>query len=749
MKEELKVVLTADTSDLESGMNDAEKAINEFASESEKAKGKVKQFFNDNIKDMESFKSGIQKAGEVSTNFLKVTAGAFAGVATALVALGPATEEYRTQMSKLQTGFETAGASAETAKTTYNDLYRVLGDTDKATEAAAHLAMLTTEEKALNEWTNICQGVYATFGDSLPIESLTEAANETAKVGSLTGALADALNWAGVNEEEFQAKLDACNNEAEREALIRETLTGLYDDAAKSYEKNAAGLLAQNEANAKMTDAMAKLGEAVAPVMTMLAELGAEILSDLAPHVTSFAEEHLPKVKDALKDVGDKIGVVINWIADNWGLVSTIAATVIGIATAISLVSTGLTVYNTVMAITSAVSLPMIGTIAAITAGIALLVAGIVLAVKHWDEITAAIQKFAENVAAFFSDLWESITDWISNIGESISQWWSDTKEGFSDWWKGIAEGWKEFWGGVGDKITEGVKNAKDRFQEMKEGIAEKVTSAKDAVTDKFQEIKEEISSKVDEAKSSVKEKYESIKETMADAMESARDNIQDKLDRITRAYEDNGGGLKGIASAAMEGVKSYYESGYNFIDKLTGNRLSSIVNTFKNKMESAKTAVSNVLGKIEDKFDSIMDNAKSIVSKAIDKIKGFFNFKWELPKIKLPHFKISGKFSLDPPSIPKFSVDWYQKGGVFDNPTLFGYGNGMIGGLGENGAEAIVPLEKNTYWLDRIADMLSEKMGNGTPIVLEVDGKVFAQTAINSMNNLTRQTGKLNLIMG
>ena len=96
----------------------------------------------------------------------------------------------------------------------------------------------------------------------MPIEGLTEAANETAKVGDLTGSLADALNWAGVNEEEFQAKLDACNTEAEREALIRETLTGLYKDAADSYEKNAAGILAQNEAQAKMTEAMAKLGEA-------------------------------------------------------------------------------------------------------------------------------------------------------------------------------------------------------------------------------------------------------------------------------------------------------------------------------------------------------------------------------------------------------------------------------------------------------------------------------------------------------
>lgn len=746
MNEELKVVVTADTGDLEQGMNNAEKAVKEFADEADGAKGKIKQFFQDGIKDAEGFKSGIQKAGEISTNFLKVTAGAVAGVATALVALGPATAEYRQEMAKLESAFMAAGSNAETAKTTYNDLYRVLGDSGQATEAANHLAMLTQEEQALSEWTNICQGVYATFGDSLPIEGLTEAANETAKVGQLTGSLADALNWAGVNEEEFQAKLDACNTEAEREALIRKTLTGLYDEAAKTYEKNAAGLLAQNEANAKMTAAMAQLGEVVAPVMAMLTELGAEILADLTPHIQEFAENHLPKIKQALQDVGDKIGVVINWIADHWQLVSTLAAVLIGIATAISLVSTGLTAYNTVMAITSVVSAPVIGIIAAIVAGIALLVAGIVLAVKHWDEITAAVSKFATKVGEFFSGLWDSITDWISNIGDSISNWWSDTTQGFQDWWGNVQQGWSDFWSGVGQKITDGVQAAKDKFNEMKENISNKVDGIKTSVTNKFQEIKNNISDKVDEAKKSVAEKYNAMKDTMGTVMEAAKNTVKQKLDNIKNAYNENGGGIKGIASATMEAVKGYYSAGYTFIDNLTGGKLTAIKNSFTNAMNNVKTAVSTSLDAVKTKFSNIMENAKTIVSGAIEKIKGFFNFKWELPKIKLPHFSISGKFSLDPPQIPKFSVSWYQKGGVFDNPTLFGYGNGSVGGLGENGAEAIVPLEKNTYWLDRMADMLASKLGGGTPIVLEVDGKVFAQTAISTMNDLTRQTGKLAL---
>jgi hypothetical protein len=164
--------------------------------------------------------------------------------------------------------------------------------------------------------------------------------------------------------------------------------------------------------------------------------------------------------------------------------------------------------------------------------------------------------------------------------------------------------------------------------------------------------------------------------------------------------------------------------------------------------MNSAFDTIGSVLGKIADKFQSIFDKAKEIVSGAIDKIKGFFNFNWSLPKLKMPHFSISGKFSLDPPSIPKISVEWYQNGGVFDSPTLFGYGNGLLGGLGENGAEAVVPLEKNTQWLSKIADMLSDRMGTGTPIVLQVDGKTFAEISVDSINQLTRQRGSLPLVI-
>ena len=165
------------------------------------------------------------------------------------------------------------------------------------------------------------------------------------------------------------------------------------------------------------------------------------------------------------------------------------------------------------------------------------------------------------------------------------------------------------------------------------------------------------------------------------------------------------------------------------------------------NRVEAIKSSVAEKFNAIKQKILTPIQNAKDRVKELVDKIRSFFNFKWSLPKLKMPHLKITGEFSISPPSVPKFSVDWYARGGVFDKPTLFTSG-GRLGGLGEAGAEAIVPLENNTQWLDKIANMLSDKLGGGRNIVLQVDGKTFGQISVDSINALTKQTGNLPLVI-
>ena len=227
--------------------------------------------------------------GGLAVGGVKLLAAGVTAAAGALVASAEATREYRTEMGKLDTAFTTAGHSAEAAETTYKALQGVLGETDQAVEAANHLAMLTDNEQDLQKWTDICTGVYATFGASLPIEGLTEAANETAKVGKVTGPLADALNWAGVNEDAFNESLAACSSEQERQTLIMETLNGLYTDAATKYKETNAEVIRANQANEEWMASMGEIGGVIEPLLTDVKLLGASLLSDLVPGIKDVA----------------------------------------------------------------------------------------------------------------------------------------------------------------------------------------------------------------------------------------------------------------------------------------------------------------------------------------------------------------------------------------------------------------------------------------------------------------------------
>ena len=235
--------------------------------------------------DWESVGDTVGKVGKAIGAGVAAMGAAIGAAAGAFLGLAESTREARVNMGKLETGFTTAGHSAEDAKKTYTELYGVLGDDGQATEAAAHLAKLTKNEKELATWTDIATGVYATFGDSLPIENLTEAANETAKTGAITGGLADALNWAGVSEDEFQASLDKCSTEQERQALITETLNGLYSDAAEKYREVNGDIIDAQKATASLNSAMAELGAIAEPIVTKLKQLAAELLQQITPFV--------------------------------------------------------------------------------------------------------------------------------------------------------------------------------------------------------------------------------------------------------------------------------------------------------------------------------------------------------------------------------------------------------------------------------------------------------------------------------
>ena len=231
------------------GVDETKKALKDVSEEGDNTKNKLTVSFQD---------IGA-KAGEMANKF---TVGVGAIVAGA-VGLVESTKELRQDLGKLEAAFETTGHGSQVATDTFKGLYAILGEDDTAIEAANHLALMTENEQQLGEWTDILTGVYATFGDSLPLEGLAEAANETARVGAVTGPLADALNWLGVSEDEFNAKLEKTATESERNALIRETLTGLYGEASEAYKQTNESVMANNTAQAELNLKMAEMAEKI------------------------------------------------------------------------------------------------------------------------------------------------------------------------------------------------------------------------------------------------------------------------------------------------------------------------------------------------------------------------------------------------------------------------------------------------------------------------------------------------------
>ena len=284
--------------------------------------------------------NGMEKSGASSGKSIKesmasikkgaaIAAGAITALTTAMIALGKRSLEYRESQARLISGFQSVGASAEQASQTYQKLFRFLGKADTANEAANLLAHLTTNEQDLAEWTMILQGVYAKFPDSLPIESLAEAANETARTGAVTGVLADALNWAGMSEDAMNAKLEQTGSLEEREALLRTTLNQLYGNAAILYEKNNSAMLAYNESQYRLNQALAEATVYIYPLLTAINNLAATVLSVLKPAFETIAAVIIVFVQwiaAAIKAVGSFFGLfsgrgvqAVNSVSANMG----------------------------------------------------------------------------------------------------------------------------------------------------------------------------------------------------------------------------------------------------------------------------------------------------------------------------------------------------------------------------------------------------------------------------------------------
>ena len=315
-EETLNIQIKANVQQAVDSINRVKKDIKDIGKDgggSAKGIDKVTKSLNDVRKASGHAKQSVEKAmGGIKKSVLSaVKAVATLALATASLSEGM---EFGKLQGKLNAAFQSAGSSAAQATKTFKELYRFLGDSDRAVETAQNLARVTTSEKELAEWTKILQGVYATMGDAIPVETLAESVNETAQVAKVTGTLADALNWMGVSEDAVNNQLAAMNTAHEREAYLRSLLNGLYSNAAIIYEHNSKAILDYNQAQANLKIQLADVAAKIMPLITAFSNMAAVVLGVLKPAIEVIVQ--------VIATLCQWIITAINWLGAFFGIFS-------------------------------------------------------------------------------------------------------------------------------------------------------------------------------------------------------------------------------------------------------------------------------------------------------------------------------------------------------------------------------------------------------------------------------------------
>ena len=716
MTEELKVIISSEVSSLKAGLNEAKSEISSISQEATKAGQEAKKAASSAAKEASAKAKALEKEvnnvvksmGDSFSALGKKIGNAFkAGAAAAtagLIAIGKGAFDAYSNYEQLKGGAQLLWGSEHKqaladAKSAWKDMQ--MSQNDYLQKVNSYSVVL---KNALGgntqEAYNLSKALIQAQADVVAATGVSADLVSNAISGMMKGnyTMLDNLNIGIAGTKEGAQKMIDMVNQA-REAQGNYTKLTLDNQADLSQAlieyidlQGLSGYAAM-EASTTIQGSIAAMKGAwenwLSGLMDENADIG-QLTEDLLSSVGQVVENLKPKVEEFFNNLPESIHNALEPFPE-------LQAAFDGIVSAVSTISG---------AVSSIVSFAVEnwGILEPILVAVGIAIGVIAAAVTMYNAVAAVKAALdAAQVAtlgALAAATWAALAPYlliaaaiaalIAVIAICITHW-DEIKQKVS-----------EVCAAIGNFVSSMVGKVKEWFGNLKEGIQEKVDS-----------IKENVS-----------EKWSNIKETMVNGIQAAKEQTQQRLDDMKKAYEENGGGIQGVVAGLGTGLKGLFEDTYNNLNTLTGGKLDEIKEKFSEK-----------LGKAKDKVSEILED-----------IKGFFKFDWELPKLKMPHISITGSFSLSPPSAPKFSINWYAHGGVFDVPTLFGFGNGSIGGLGEAGAEAIVPLENNTEWLDKIAERLGA--GSSRPIVLQVDGKTFAETSVDSINALTRQTGKLGLVL-
>lgn len=390
---------------------------------------------------LEEIRGGTNEAGDGFTvlkgTLADLASNAIQNIVSGLIDIGrelwslpEATKEFRTVFNATMQSAEDSVIGLEGATKAYEEFYRVSADEGQSAEATSHIAGLVNNQKDLEGALNGVIGAWVEYGDSISIEGLAEASNETAKTGKITGQFADALNWAGESEEAFQKKLDECTTTQERQKLVVDTLNRLYGENAKAFEENNKSLLDTNSANLNLLQTQSELATAIEPVTALWTNMKAKALDAITP---------------AIEWLSTKIQSLNKYLSEHEGVATALKAVLMGLAGAFLVLGTGMAIQSLLSMLpklkTAFMALNTVMKANPILLVVSLIAGLVVAFMTLWNK-SEAFRNFWinlwDNIKNVAQTVWNAISGFFSGAWDAIKNVWNGAKAFFSGIWNGI-----------------------------------------------------------------------------------------------------------------------------------------------------------------------------------------------------------------------------------------------------------------------------------------------------------------------